>query len=104
MDEAIKAAITIREAKSSDASLLAQAERGIADVAGRLVSHPSELCEEDFARTIAVLAAHPRGKYCVAEIEGEVVGHGFLEPLHRLAIAHVVNSPAAQSPGFSHGV
>jgi putative acetyltransferase len=92
--------IIIRDACPEDAPLLAQAERNIAATPGRLVSHPSELRDEDFAQTIALLTANPCGKYLVAQIDGQTVGHGFLAPLHRIAIAHVVNLTLAVHEGF----
>ena len=78
--------------------MLCAAERETARIPGRLLSQPQELSEGAFARTIAELANV--GSYLVAERDGAVVGHAFLEaagPL--LALAHVRTLTICVHPG-----
>lgn len=77
--------IIIRQAKPEDAAALAAAEQVIAQEPGLLVSLPSELKTEDFEKTIS----RHGSCYLVAEYDGNIVGHAFLEPLSRSRIAHV---------------
>ena len=65
-----------------------------------LVSQPNELTDERFRATIERLASGRDGIYLVAESEGTIVGHAFLEPLHLKAISHVANLTIAVHQGW----
>jgi ribosomal protein S18 acetylase RimI-like enzyme len=96
----MKSNISIRPARSEDATLLAAAEREIAKVPGRLASLPAELHDQDFKDTIDALSASERGIYAVIERDGVVAGHALLEPLKLAATAHVVSLTIAIHEGF----
>jgi ribosomal protein S18 acetylase RimI-like enzyme len=80
---------TIRQAKVEDAPCIAEAEREIAQEPGYFCSQPSELSDQRVKDTISKFLKHKAGIYLVAECEGQVVGHAFLEPLHLKSIYHV---------------
>ena len=67
----------IRRAREGDAEILCDAEREIARIPGRLVSIPEELLPSNFATKIRDL--HAAGTYLVAERDGVIVGHAFLD-------------------------
>lgn len=90
-------ALTLRPARPADAATLADAEREVARVPGRLVSRPHELRMEAFEAKIGALAE--RGRYVVAEQEGRIVGHALLDPLGLEAIAHVFRLTIVVHPG-----
>ncbi len=92
--------LTIRTARVADAPALAQAERSIAATPGLLVSRPDELTDERFAAKIAALDVADNGRYLVAEVAGELVGHGLLDPLPLAAVRHVVHLTLAVHPGW----
>jgi len=92
--------LTIRPARVADAHILAQAERAIAATPGLLVSQPSELFDERFARKIAFLDSADNGQYLVAETEGQIVGHGMLDPLALAAVRHVVHLTLVVHPAW----
>ena len=69
--------VAIRHARESDAEILCNAEREIARTPGRLVSLPHELVVANFAAKIRDLSAS--GTYLVAERDGTIVGHAFLD-------------------------
>lgn len=92
--------LTIRPADVKDAYALAQAERTIAATPGLLVSQPSELTDERFAQKIAFLESADNGHYLVAEADGEIVGHGMLDPLSLAAVRHVVHLTLVAHPGW----
>ena len=80
----------IRTATPEDAEILADAEREIAKIPGRLASRPEELKTESFRERITTLARSDSGIYAVIEEGGTIAGHAVLEP-HKLAVtAHVV--------------
>jgi RimJ/RimL family protein N-acetyltransferase len=82
------ASLKIRKARVEDAPVLCAAERETARVPGRLASRPHELVESAFASKIAELAQ--AGSYLVAERDGIVVGHAFLDQAGALeSLAHV---------------
>ena len=91
--------ITIRKAKIEDAHVILTAEQEIAETPGYFCSQPSELSEQNVIKTIKSLAESEKGIYLVAEREGKIVGHAFLEPLHLKSICHV----AQLSIGVHHG-
>lgn len=72
----------IRRAQIKDAAEIVKAEKEIAKEPGYFCSLPSELIEENVRSTID----SRRAIYLVAESEGQLVGHAFLEafPLHNL--------------------
>jgi RimJ/RimL family protein N-acetyltransferase len=82
--------LTIRDASIKDGPLLARAERAIAETPGFLASQPFELIDEQFEKKISELTKSDNGKYLVAEIDKEIVGHGMLNPLPLFACRHVV--------------
>jgi ribosomal protein S18 acetylase RimI-like enzyme len=73
----VVADLAIRRARESDAEVLCNAEREIARTPGRLVSVPEELQVSNFAAKIRDL--HAAGTYLVAERDGVIVGHAFLD-------------------------
>jgi len=91
--------MNLRPARTEDAPFLAAAERAIAVVPGQLASRPEEIDDESFRRLILAFADGSRGCFLVAEHEGEVVGHGFLEPLPLAVTAHVVRLTLAVHEG-----
>jgi RimJ/RimL family protein N-acetyltransferase len=82
--------ITIRKAKVEDAHSIVMAEQEIAQTPGYFCSQPSELSEHNVIKTIRTLSDTAKGIYLIAEREGKIVGHAFLEPLHLKSICHVV--------------
>jgi hypothetical protein len=70
--------LVIRQARLDDAPVLAHAERCIAATPGLLVSQPAELTDDRFSQKVAALSDADNGKYLVAEMAGQVVGHGML--------------------------
>jgi len=91
--------ITIRKAKVEDAHAILTAEQKIAETPGYFCSQPNELSEENVIKTITTLGESEKGVYLVAEREGKIIGHAFLEPLHLKSICHV----AQLSIGVHHG-
>ncbi len=92
--------IIIRKACIEDALACVQAEREIAATPGFLVSKPFELLEDEFRATILKSIQPKSVIYLVAECDREIVGHAFLEPLHRNAISHVADLTMAIHPGW----
>ena len=92
--------LVIRPARVEDAHVLAQAERTIAATPGFLVPQPAEIVDERFAQKIAALRTADNGHYLVAETEGQIVGHGMLDPLPPAAVRHVVHLTLAVHPGW----
>src|ERR1700722_9438275 len=91
--------ITIRKAKVEDAHAIVTAEQEIAKTPGYFCSQPSELSEQNVVRTIRMLSDSGKGIYLIAEREGKIVGHAFLEPLDLQSICHV----AILTIGVHHG-
>lgn len=85
----------LRAATEADAAVIAAAEREIARVPGRLASRPEEITDGGIAHVIAGVE-----KFVVAERDGVIVGHAFLEPLQLAVTAHVVRLTIAVHPGF----
>ena len=92
-------ALSIRDARREDAPLVAAAERAIASVPGELASRPDEIDDDAVRKKILDLGGRVRGMYLVAEHEGTVVGHAFLEPLSLAATSHVVRLTIAVHEG-----
>lgn len=76
--------MNIRPATLSDVPIIAEAERQIAKEPGLFCSNPDELSEENVRNTIS-----NKSIYLVAEIDGKVVGHAFLERCRLKALEHV---------------
>jgi RimJ/RimL family protein N-acetyltransferase len=96
----MKQSYNIRKARPEDAATLAEAEREIAKVPGRLASLPDELTDEGFREKIIALANNDSAAFLVMECDGKIVGHAVLEP-HKLATAsHVVFLTIAIHEGY----
>lgn len=91
--------LSIRQARTEDAALLAAAERLIARVPGRLASRPDEILDDAMRRKIVELVGNERGAFLVAERDGTMVGHAHLEPLALAVTAHVVRLTIAVHEG-----
>lgn len=79
----------LRDAHSEDAHCLFQAEQQIAGAfKGLFVSLPNELTEKSVQDRIQLLS-DGRGKYLVAEVNDQIVGHASLVPMALQQIAHV---------------
>lgn len=83
--------LRVRHAKSEDAPAVLEAERLITLEPGQLIARPHELRIDEIRDKIRMLADHPRGAFFIAEMDGEVVGHGILDPLDLEAVQHVCN-------------
>lgn len=92
--------IAIRQAQIEDAQAIAQAEREIAQEPGYFCSQPSELTDENVVNTILQFRKNKNGVYLVAEYQGLIVGHAFLEPLHLQSLKHVAELNIAVHKGF----
>lgn len=79
----------IRKAKVTDAHAIYLAQQEIARTPGYFCSGPSELSEQNVIETIRKLEKTHVGIYVVAEEEGQIIGHAFLEPLPLQSICHV---------------
>jgi putative acetyltransferase len=91
--------LTIRSAAKADAVVLWDAERRTAMTPALLASRPDEIHVELVEQKIE--AAASRGFYVVAESDGRIVGHAFLEPLGSLkAISHVFMLTIVVHPGM----
>jgi putative acetyltransferase len=90
---------SIRRARASDAPALAAAERAIAARPGELASRPEEIDDDAIRAKIAELEAGVCGVFVVAELDGAVVGHAFLEPLPLAVTSHVVRLTIAVHEG-----
>jgi RimJ/RimL family protein N-acetyltransferase len=88
----------IRQAQLNDAPILVAAEQETARTPGLLVSHPNELKLEACEQKINELTK--RGRYIVAENDGKIVGHAFLEPMTLQATSHVFRLTIVVHPGF----
>ena len=90
----------IREARVEDAAILTAAEKKIAREPGLLISRPDELTENAFKEKIEQLSK--TGLYIVAELNGEIVGHAFLDPMGLEAISHVFRLSIVVHHGYSN--
>ncbi len=79
--------ITIRKAEVKDASCIVEAEREIAQTPGFFCSQPSELDGQAVKQTIQ----SPQNIYLVAEYEGQVVAHAFLDSCTLQSLRHVAD-------------
>jgi HAD superfamily hydrolase (TIGR01662 family) len=92
--------LIIRQARAEDAALLCAAEKEISRSPGLLVSQADELLSGAFASLIAALASG-QGCYLVAEEDGRLVGHAFLQPMDLRAVCHVFRLTIVVHPGCS---
>jgi len=90
--------VTIRKAELKDARCLVEAEREIAQEPGYFCSQPSELTEEAVIQTIQ----SPQSIYLVAEQEGQIVGHAFLEPYTLQSLRHIADLNIAVHLGWQN--
>lgn len=82
--------LLLRDANLQDAAVLCDAERVVvAAHDGLLVSQPDELLESNFRERIATLA-DGRGKYLIAELDGQAVAHASLWPMGLRNVSHVL--------------
>src|SRR5690348_7582975 len=96
----VRPQLAIRRARIEDAPVLAHAERTIAATPGLLASQPEELTDERFATKITALGRADNGCFLVAEAQGQLVGHGMLDPLPLAAVRHVVHLTLVAHPGW----
>lgn len=75
--------IQIRQAKSADAPAIGAAQREIAKTPGFFCSQPSEITDQAVAEAISAC------KFFVAECDGQLVAHAFLEPFKVKVLSHV---------------
>jgi hypothetical protein len=92
--------VTIRHAKVEDAHVIAEAEREIAKEPGFFCSQPSELTDENVANTISTFLKDKTGVYLLAECEGKIVDHAFLEPLQPESLRHIADLNIAVHLGW----
>lgn len=81
--------MNVRNARPSDARVIAEGEWRVAATPGLLVSRPGEIPVEAFENKIADLAGSAHGLYVVAEEEKSVAGHLLLDPQTLQSVAHV---------------
>lgn len=77
----------IRLAEFCDAEVIAVTEAQTIRTPGLLVGWPDEIPLQAYRDKIAKLAQH--GRYVVAEQNGAVIGHAFLDPMPMRANAHI---------------
>ncbi len=92
--------IIIRHATIKDAHAIVAAEREIAQTPGFFCSTPAELTAENVINTITSFLGNKTGVYLVAEYEGEIIGHAFLEPNYVKSLAHVAELNIAVHLGW----
>ncbi len=88
--------LTIRQAKIEDAPFIARAAQEIAQVPGYFCSLPSEISEEKVRQTIESL----QDGYLVAEKDGHIVGHAFLEIFPLQSLRHVAQLNIGVHKGY----
>lgn len=88
---------TLRAATPADAEAIAAAEAEIQRTPGLLVGWPGEIPVGAYREKITKLATD--GRYIVAEENGALVGHAFLDPMPMRANAHVFTLTIVVHPG-----
>jgi len=88
----------IRKAELRDAASIVRAEQEIAQEPGFFCSQPSELSEQNVKNTIE--SSH--GVYFVAECNGCIAGHAFLEILPLQSLKHIAQLNIAVHKGFQN--
>lgn len=93
--------ISVRDAQVTDAATLCNAEKTWAEKPGYLVSQPTELETESFARRIRELSESSKGLYVVALGEDHgIVAHALLDPMGLRALSHIVRLTIVIHPSF----
>lgn len=89
----------IRPARTTDAAAIAAAEAATQRTPGLLVGWPGDFSPADYREKITKLAEH--GRYIVAEEDGVLRGHAFLDPLatHVHGVMHVFLLTIVVHPG-----
>ena len=87
----------LRIAELADAEAIAAAEAETARTPGLLVGRHGEIPLSAYRDKIAKLAT--QGRYIVAEQDGAVIGHSFLDPMPMRANAHVYLLTIVVHPG-----
>ena len=87
----------IRTAHVADAEAIATGEAETARMPGLLVGRPGEIPLAAYQDKIAKLQT--RGRYIVAERDGAIIGHAFLDPMPMRATAHVYLLTIVVHPG-----
>ena len=88
----------IRKAELRDAASIVRAEQEIAREPGFFCSQPSELSEQNVKNTIE----SSNGIYFVAECNGWIAGHAFLETLPLQSLKHIAQLNIAVHKGFQN--
>ena len=92
----------IRNATVADADALCEAEQDVAaHYPGLLVSLPDELVPSAHRERI-VKATNGIGKYLVAEVDGQMVGHASLSPMGLKQVSHVLRLDMCVHTGHWH--
>ena len=89
----------IRKAELRDAASIVKAEQEIAQEPGFFCSQPSELTEQNVKKTIE----SSNGIYFVAECNGCIAGHAFLETIPLQSLKHIAQLNIAVHKGFQNG-
>lgn len=92
--------ITIRPAKLEDVHIIAEAERAIANEPGFFCSLPAELTDANVFTTVS--DSLNMGNYLVAESEGQIVGHAFLEIPQLQSLRHIADLNIAVHIGWQN--
>lgn len=100
MPRELAALVRIRPATLADALACAAAARVVAATPGGLASRPHEIRDDAVADHVGALSDPRRGAYLVAELDGELVGHAWLERYTLEATAHVAHLSIAVHEGF----
>jgi RimJ/RimL family protein N-acetyltransferase len=93
----------IRVAEERDALAVARGEWETAATPGLLVGRPGEIPASAYTAKISTLAS--LGCYWVAEEQGALIGHAFIEPMNMAANSHVFQLNIVVYPEFTdHGI
>src|ERR1700722_2350783 len=90
--------VIIRKAELRDAANIVKAEQEIAQEPGFFCSQPSELSAQNVKDTIE----SSNGIYFVAECNGSITGHAFLEILPLQSLKHIAQLNIAVHKGFQN--
>jgi len=90
--------VIIRKAGLRDATSIVKAEQEIAQESGFFCSQPFELSEQNVKNTIEA----SNGIYFVAECNGCITGHAFLEILPLQSLKHIAQLNIAVHKGFQN--
>jgi len=92
--------VVLRAATPADAPACAAGARAVAATPGGLASRPHEILDEAVRAQVAALSDPQRGAYLVADLDGEIVGHAWLERYSLEVTAHVAQLSIAVHEGF----